>query len=170
MINVIEALARKVQIASADTANQLSAVARGVLHDATADFHDVVTADVVLGIIAKLRAVEAELEIERDRACKALRCDLCMGTGEPAISGLPCACGGSGRMIDELQSYRQEWAKQMVRADVAEDRVDALLPSKEERDAVDSLIMPAPDRFSAARRWLDRVDVISQGYHQRAGK
>lgn len=49
-------------------------------------------------------------------------CDACVGTGKP-ISGLPCMCGGTGRMSDAARHLREELVTARARAE--QDKADA---------------------------------------------
>ncbi len=54
-------------------------------------------------VILRLTAALAEQTAEN-------HCDACVGTGKP-ISGLPCMCGGTGRMSDAARYLREQLAE-----------------------------------------------------------
>jgi hypothetical protein len=47
-------------------------------------------------------------------------CDCCAGTGKP-VSGLPCACNGTGKMSVAAEYFREQWIKERHRAEILDD-------------------------------------------------
>jgi hypothetical protein len=46
------------------------------------------------------------------RTCDAVAlCSVCVSTGKPATSDLPCICGGAGTQAAELAGFREEFFK-----------------------------------------------------------
>lgn len=58
--------------------------------------------------------VIARLNAENERLTAEDMCDACAGTGKPA-SGVPCMCGGTGKMSDAARWLRGENAKAMAK-------------------------------------------------------
>lgn len=108
----------------------------------------------------------AALEAENARLRGAAMCDACAGSGTP-ISGRPCMCGGSGHAADAVIHLRGALAAEEVRAD----RLRAMVPSEEEREAIRALeagadtIVPLVDAVKSAnvaRVYLRRLTAAKE--------
>jgi len=102
------------------------------------------------------------LRIERDRLKAETRCNTCGGDGKTAHGG-PCACGGSGRVVDEVQHLREaayevrfERDRYRAVAETERDRLDARL---DEASQMMLTVCAEHDRYQVALKQTEHTSI-----------